>query len=122
MNTKEREMSSHQDWKPVEIGRGRASKVQKEETAKKISQYVPSTPGMVEDEDGEKIVKFSREFIQAVISARVEKKWDQKRLASEMRYKPDFIKRFEQGKEIYDSKVVSLFKKKLNIHVEAKAK
>ena len=113
----------HQDWKPVDIGRGKSVKKVNQENSRKVSSYIPPAQGGIrEDEEGGTIVnKFSREFIQAVISKRVELKLNQKQLAQRLNYPVDFIKRFEQGKETYNSGIVSKIKKNLGIHVEAKS-
>ena len=114
---------SHQDWKPVDIGSGKSTAQINAERSKKTSSYVPPAGGGIkEDEDGTKIMKYSREFIQAVITKRVEMKLDQKKLALKLSYPIDFIKRFEQGKETYNSSVVSKIKRILEIHVDAKQK
>lgn len=90
----------HQDWTPVVV-RKRAEKREAPSV-----QLPPKSFRKLDDNPETFETKyFDRDFVQAVIRARAERKWSQKDLAVRLNVEAAVVQRFEQGKAVYDSKL-----------------
>jgi ribosome-binding protein aMBF1 (putative translation factor) len=58
---------------------------------------------------------FENDYVQAVLKARLEKKWSQKDLAQKVNADFSIIQKLEQGKSIYDAKLKSKLNRVLNL-------
>jgi ribosome-binding protein aMBF1 (putative translation factor) len=58
---------------------------------------------------------FDSKYIQAVIKARLERKWSQKDLAQKINVDVAIIQKLEQGKAIYDAQIKNKLNRILNL-------
>ncbi len=58
---------------------------------------------------------FDSKYIQAVIKARLERKWSQKDLAQKINVDVSIIQKLEQGKGIYDAQLKNKLNRVLNL-------
>lgn len=93
----------HQDWTPVIF-----YKKQQPRVSQRLSKQEQEL--RKDDHEGFDIPRFEQAYIKEVIQKRLAKKWSQKDLATALNEDIHRIQRFEQGKEVYDSKL----KMKLN--------
>lgn len=98
----------HQDWTPVVFKKKKEVDTQ---ARKAVSQLCPQYKALL-NEDSEVFANkmFEKEYTQKVIQKRIEKKWNQKQLATAINVDVHIIQRFEQGREVYDH----ILKAKLN--------
>lgn len=97
----------HQDWTPVILRKKKENK----EVQKHVSQFQPQYKSQLNENTEEfKNKTFDKAYIDDVIAKRVERKWNQKQLATAINVDVHVIQRFEQGKEVYDH----ILKSKLN--------
>ena len=102
-------MYQHQDWTPVIFKKKNETQVK--QFNKTVSQLQPQYKAKLhEDSETFQTKYFDKEFADSVIKKRVEKKLNQKQLASLVNVDVHVIQRLEQGKEPYDH----VLKNKLN--------
>lgn len=58
---------------------------------------------------------FESKYVQAVIKARLERKWSQKELAQKINVEFAIIQKLEQGKAIYDAQLKNKLNRVLNL-------
>jgi ribosome-binding protein aMBF1 (putative translation factor) len=106
----------HQDWTPVILRKRKQNNVLQSHVQKQISQFQPQYKNQLNDNTEEfKNKFFDKTYIDTVIAKRVEKKWNQKQLATSINVDVHVIQRFEQGKEVYDHILKSKLNKVLGI-------
>jgi ribosome-binding protein aMBF1 (putative translation factor) len=96
-------MFAHQDWTEVVFKKHN-------DTPKVHHQHLPQHLKQLKDDDVVAPKLFEKSYIQEVIKKRVERKWNQKQLATALNVDAHRIQRFEQGSEVYDHQL----KHKLN--------
>ncbi len=102
----------HQDWTPVILKKKKENK----EVQKQVSQFQPQYKSQLDENTEEfKNKTFDKSYIDSVIAKRVEKKWNQKQLATAINVDVHVIQRFEQGKEVYDHTLKSKLNRVLGI-------
>lgn len=107
-------MYQHQDWTPV-ILRKNKQDAEKKQIQKIVSTGKPQYLSQLDDNETYQAKKFESSYIEQVTKKRLEKKWNQKQLASAINVDVSVIQRLEQGKEVYDHNLKSKLNKVLDI-------
>lgn len=108
-------MYQHQDWTPV-ILRKNKQEAEKKQIQKLVSTGKPQYLSKLDDNvETFQAKKFDSSYIEQVTKKRLEKKWNQKQLASSINVDVSVIQRLEQGKEVYDHNLKSKLNKVLDI-------
>ena len=105
---------SHQDWTPVVWTKNKEKK--------RVTGYVNNNPQLKQEEDGDKVVKFSNIFIQEVITKRNSHtpKLTQKDLAIKIGVSNKDIEWFEKRKTPYNNSLAGKLKRFFDIKMNAK--
>lgn len=95
---------AHQDWEPVVVRKPSAAAVQAAKAGQsRVSQLAPAHTRALDDNPETFANRtFDKDYIQAVIQKRTERKWNQKQLATQLNVDAAVVQRFEQGKEVYN--------------------
>lgn len=109
-------MYQHQDWTPVVFKKNTEQKERNKEVAKTVSQFQPQYKAQLDENTESFQTKlFDKDYAETVIRKRIEKKWNQKQLASAINVDVHVIQRLEQGKEVYDHAIKMKLNRILNI-------
>ena len=109
-------MFQHQDWTPVVFKKNTEQQAKNKEVAKTISQLQPQYKVQLnENTESFQTKMFDKDYAETVIKKRVEKKWNQKQLASAINVDVHVVQRLEQGKEVYDQSLKMKLNRILNI-------
>lgn len=106
----------HQDWTPVILRKKKEKNDVQIQVQKQVSQFQPQYKNQLNNNTEEfKNKTFDKTYIDTVTAKRIEKKWNQKQLATSINVDVHVIQRFEQGKEVYDHVLKSKLNKVLGI-------
>ena len=105
---------SHQDWTPVVWTKNKEKK--------RVTGYVNNNPQLKQEENGDKVVKFSNIFIQEVITKRNSHipKLTQKDLSNKIGISSKDIEWFEKRKMPYNNSLAGKLKRFFDIKMNAK--
>ena len=108
-------MHAYREWTPVILRKTKQS-AEKKQMEKLVSNFKPQYLSKLDDNvEIFKATKFDGAYVDQVTKKRLEKKWNQKQLASAINVDIAIIQRFEQGKELYDHNLKYKLNKVLDI-------
>jgi ribosome-binding protein aMBF1 (putative translation factor) len=109
--------SSHQDWKPLILGKSKPTAVTLTSKSQSQSTIAAANPRRLDEDEDYRIPQVDMEMGRKIVSGRLQMKLSQEQLAKKCSIPLAIIKDYEQGKGLYNRAYLDPICRLLNIVV-----